>query len=64
MAIESVERALARHGAPLYVFHEIVHNQHVVEDFAKRGVRFVQSIDEVPAGARLFFLGAPMSWQA
>jgi 4-hydroxy-3-methylbut-2-enyl diphosphate reductase len=55
MAIETVERALARHGAPLYVFHEIVHNQHVVADFSKRGVRFVQSIDEVPVGARLVF---------
>jgi 4-hydroxy-3-methylbut-2-enyl diphosphate reductase len=55
MAIESVERALARHGAPLYVFHEIVHNQHVVADFSRRGVRFVQAIDEVPAGARLVF---------
>jgi 4-hydroxy-3-methylbut-2-en-1-yl diphosphate reductase len=55
MAIESVERALARHGAPLYVFHEIVHNQHVVADFSRRGVRFVQAIDEVPSGARLVF---------
>jgi 4-hydroxy-3-methylbut-2-enyl diphosphate reductase len=66
MAIESVERALARHGAPLYVFHEIVHNQHVVADLSKRGVRFVQAIDEVPAGARLVFSAhgvAPDVWQ-
>jgi 4-hydroxy-3-methylbut-2-enyl diphosphate reductase len=66
MAIESVERALRRHGAPLYVFHEIVHNQHVVADFSKRGVRFVQSIDEVPSGARLVFSAhgvAPDVWQ-
>ena len=66
MAIESVERALRRHGAPLYVFHEIVHNQHVVADFFKRGVRFVQSIDEVPSGARLVFSAhgvAPDVWQ-
>lgn len=66
MAIESVERALARHGAPLYVFHEIVHNQHVVADFSKRGVHFVQSIDEVPPGARLVFSAhgvAPDVWQ-
>jgi 4-hydroxy-3-methylbut-2-enyl diphosphate reductase len=66
MAIESVERALRRHGAPLYVFHEIVHNQHVVGDFLKRGVRFVQSIDEVPSGARLVFSAhgvAPDVWQ-
>ena len=66
MAIESVERALRRHGAPLYVFHEIVHNHHVVADFLKRGVRFVQSIDEVPSGARLVFSAhgvAPDIWQ-
>lgn len=66
MAIESVERALRRHGAPLYVFHEIVHNQHVVADFSKRGVRFVQSIDEVPSSARLVFSAhgvAPDVWQ-
>ena len=66
MAIESVERALARHGGPLYVFHEIVHNQHVVADFSKRGVRFVQSIDEVPSGARLVFSAhgvAPDVWR-
>lgn len=55
MAIETVERALARHGAPIYVFHEIVHNRHVVEQFSKRGVRFVQSVDDVPAGAKLIF---------
>lgn len=66
MAIETVERALARHGAPLYVFHEIVHNQYVVADFSKRGVRFVQSVDEVPAGAKLVFSAhgvSPGVWQ-
>jgi 4-hydroxy-3-methylbut-2-en-1-yl diphosphate reductase len=55
MAIETVERALEHHGSPLYVFHEIVHNQHVVNDLKKRGVTFVQSVDEVPAGAKLVF---------
>jgi 4-hydroxy-3-methylbut-2-enyl diphosphate reductase len=55
MAIETVERALQRHGPPLYVFHEIVHNEHVVRDFIGRGVRFVQSIEEVPQGAKLIF---------
>ena len=45
MAIETVERALVKHGAPLYVFHEIVHNQHVVRDFKQRGVVFVNSVD-------------------
>src|SRR5215467_8121994 len=55
MAVDTVERALQRHGAPIYVFHEIVHNHHVVEDLTSRGVRFVQSVDEVPAGAKLIF---------
>jgi 4-hydroxy-3-methylbut-2-enyl diphosphate reductase len=55
MAVETVERALGKHGAPLYVFHEIVHNRHVVDEFKQRGVTFVNSIDEVPAGAKLIF---------
>ncbi|HWP23897.1 MAG TPA: 4-hydroxy-3-methylbut-2-enyl diphosphate reductase [Candidatus Binatia bacterium] len=55
MAIESVERALKKHGPPIYVFHEIVHNVHVVKEFTRRGVRFVQSIDDVPPGAKLIF---------
>jgi 4-hydroxy-3-methylbut-2-enyl diphosphate reductase len=66
MAVETVERALERHGAPIYVFHEIVHNQHVVRDFVNRGVRFVQSIDGVPAGAKLIFSAhgiSPNVWQ-
>jgi 4-hydroxy-3-methylbut-2-enyl diphosphate reductase len=61
-----VERALARHGAPLYVFHEIVHNQYIVQDFTQRGVRFVQSVDEVPAGSKLVFSAhgvSPAVWQ-
>jgi 4-hydroxy-3-methylbut-2-enyl diphosphate reductase len=55
MAVATVERALDKHGAPLYVFHEIVHNQHVVREFGDRGVHFVQSCDEVPRGAKLVF---------
>jgi 4-hydroxy-3-methylbut-2-enyl diphosphate reductase len=55
MAVETVERALRRYGPPLYVFHEIVHNSHVVRAFTERGVRFVQTLDEVPPGARLIF---------
>ena len=55
MAIETVERALRRYGPPLYVFHEIVHNLHVVREFTGRGVYFVQSIDDVPEGAKLVF---------
>jgi 4-hydroxy-3-methylbut-2-enyl diphosphate reductase len=66
MAIETVERALRRHGPPLYVFHEIVHNRHVVEDFTGRGVRFVNSLEEVPRGAKLIFSAhgvAPEVWR-
>ena len=66
MAIETVERALKKHGAPLYVSHEIVHNLHVVNDFKKRGVSFVNAIDEVPSGAKVIFSAhgiAPAIWQ-
>ena len=66
MAIETVERALQRHGPPLYVFHEIVHNLHVVREFTDRGVRFVQSVDKVPDGAKLIFSAhgiAPAVWE-
>lgn len=66
MAVETVERTLQRHGAPVYVFHEIVHNQYVVRDFTRRGVRFVDSIDEVPAGAKLVFSAhgvSPAVWR-
>jgi 4-hydroxy-3-methylbut-2-enyl diphosphate reductase len=55
MAIESLERSLELFGAPLYVYHEIVHNQHVVERFRRRGVVFVEGIDEVPEGAPLLY---------
>jgi len=54
-AIHIVDKALERYGTPLYVFHEIVHNTAVVDGFRKRGVVFVDSIDEVPDGARVIF---------
>jgi len=54
-AIEIVERALALYGPPVYVLHEIVHNRHVLEDFRGRGVRFVESLDEIPAGSVTVF---------
>jgi 4-hydroxy-3-methylbut-2-enyl diphosphate reductase len=66
MAVDTVERTLQRYGAPIYVFHEIVHNQYVVQDFTRRGVRFVQSIDDVPRGAKLVFSAhgvSPSVWQ-
>ncbi len=55
MAIESLERALQLFGTPLYVYHEIVHNRPVVERFRKRGVVFVDGIDEVPEGANVLY---------
>lgn len=54
-AIEIVEQALARHGAPVYVRHEIVHNRHVVESLRERGAVFVDEPDEAPPGALLVF---------
>ncbi|HXV83809.1 MAG TPA: 4-hydroxy-3-methylbut-2-enyl diphosphate reductase [Candidatus Binatia bacterium] len=66
MAVETVERTLQRYGAPVYVFHEIVHNQYVVQDFTRRGVRFVDSVDDVPSGAKLVFSAhgvSPAVWQ-
>ena len=54
-AIEIVERALERHGAPIYVRHEIVHNRFVVEDLRKKGAVFVEELDEVPAGSTVIF---------
>ena len=54
-AVEIVERALAWYGDPLYVFHEIVHNSHVVRRLTEQGVVFVDSVAEVPRGATLVF---------
>ena len=54
-AVETVERALEKHGAPVYVRHEIVHNKHVVETLAKAGAVFVDETDEVPEGAIVVF---------
>ena len=55
MAIESLEQALEHYGMPLYVYHEIVHNRHVVERFRKRGVIFVDRLDEIPRGATVLY---------
>ncbi len=54
-AIEIVERALSRFGAPIYVRHEVVHNRFVVEGLRAKGARFVQELDEVPDGAIVIF---------
>jgi 4-hydroxy-3-methylbut-2-enyl diphosphate reductase len=62
-AIDIVEHALQKFGAPIYVRHEIVHNTHVVEDLRQRGAIFIELLDEVPAGATLVFSahGVPKS---
>lgn len=54
-AVETVERTLEKHGAPVYVRHEIVHNRHVVETLANAGAVFVEETDEVPEGAIVVF---------
>ncbi len=54
-AIEIVERAIALHGAPIYVRHEVVHNKFVVENLRKKGAVFVEDLSDVPAGSILIF---------
>ena len=54
-AIEIVERALQKYGAPIYVRHEIVHNTYVVEDLRAKGAVFIEDLAEVPPGATLVF---------
>ena len=54
-AIEIVERALRKFGAPIYVRHEIVHNTYVVNDLKAKGAVFIEELDDVPAGATLVF---------
>jgi 4-hydroxy-3-methylbut-2-enyl diphosphate reductase len=54
-AIEIVEKALAKFGAPIYVRHEIVHNTYVVNDLKAKGAIFIEALDDVPAGATLVF---------
>ena len=54
-AIEIVDRALEKFGAPIYVRHEIVHNTYVVNDLKNRGAIFIEELDDVPAGATLVF---------
>jgi 4-hydroxy-3-methylbut-2-enyl diphosphate reductase len=54
-AIEIVERALQKYGAPVYVRHEIVHNRHVVESLKEKGALFIDELSEAPAGAVTIF---------
>ncbi|HSM53161.1 MAG TPA: 4-hydroxy-3-methylbut-2-enyl diphosphate reductase, partial [Erythrobacter sp.] len=62
-AIEIVERALERYGAPVYVRHEIVHNTYVVDALKAKGAIFVEEHDEVPGDAPVVFSahGVPKS---
>jgi len=55
MAIDALDTAIAAFGTPLYVYHEIVHNRPVVEQFRNKGVVFVDSIDEVPTGGTVLY---------
>ena len=54
-AIEIVERALEKYGAPIYVRHEVVHNRFVVDDLRQKGAVFVDELDEVPENATVIF---------
>ncbi|MFN3461033.1 MAG: 4-hydroxy-3-methylbut-2-enyl diphosphate reductase [Oceanibaculum sp.] len=62
-AIQIVERALERYGAPVYVRHEIVHNRHVVETLERKGAVFVEELDEIPGKFPVVFSahGVPKS---
>jgi len=65
-AIRSVERALERYGAPVYVLNNIVHNAHVVDELRNKGAVFVRSLDDVPEGAHLLFSAhgvGPERWE-
>jgi 4-hydroxy-3-methylbut-2-enyl diphosphate reductase len=55
MAIDALDRAITMFGTPLYVFHEIVHNRHVVQRFKDKGVVFVDHVHEVPRGSHLMY---------
>ena len=55
MAVQSLELALKHFGAPVYVYHEIVHNQYVVKSFQTKGAVFVDSLDEIPPKSTVLF---------
>ena len=54
-AIDIVEQALKKHGAPIYIRHEVVHNRYVVEDLKSKGAIFVERLREVPKGSIVIF---------
>ncbi len=55
MAVQSLELALKHFGPPIYVYHEIVHNQHVVQSFQGKGAVFVNSLEEIPSDSTVLF---------
>ncbi len=55
MAVTSLELAIAQFGTPIYVFHEIVHNQYVVKTFQSKGAVFVDQLEEIPTGSTVLF---------
>jgi len=54
-AIDIVEQALKKHGAPIYIRHEVVHNRYVVEDLKSKGAIFIETLREVPEGSIVIF---------
>src|SRR5438045_8774938 len=61
MAVEVVNKVLELKGPPIYVFHEIVHNRHVVEDFQNRGVVFINEISAAPPGSVVVYYAYGLS---
>ena len=55
MAVQFLDAAVRQFGTPIFVYHEIVHNTWIVEDFRRKGVIFVDALGEVPCGSRLMF---------
>ena len=54
-AIQIVEEALIQYGKPIYVRHEVVHNQHVINDLKTKGAIFIEDLNHVPKGAHVIF---------
>jgi 4-hydroxy-3-methylbut-2-enyl diphosphate reductase len=54
-ALQTVEDALEKYGSPLYVFHEIVHNDYIIAELKKKGVIFIEDLEDVPSGSHLVF---------
>ena len=62
-AIEIVERAINKYGAPIYVKHEVVHNKYVVDDLKAKGAIFIEDLDDVPEGKTLIYSAHGVSLQ-